>query len=359
MGSRRPTPPSFPPSRKSPPWRTGGRFVAMSCLALAACRLLGATQVGPVHPSAMVRGAVVPERFTFSTGCVRVIDGPCPPGDEDGIEARTVAWLDGARHSLHAALYELSLPSVTSSLLAARHRGVDVRVHVESDSRSSSNQARNFQILIAAGIPLTFDERPSLMHDKFIVRDGEAVWTGSANLTWPGVHLHYNEAVFVEDVRVAALYQDEFARLQGHREPDSDDEIHTVETPEVRIRVAFAARGPRETLLMEAIRAARREIRVAAFSLTHRGLVEALSERAAAGVAVEVVLDGRNARAAPAQEAARRLQNAGCRVSGAVQTPAPRPGCPLRTAFEPGHQDPPQAAGGRRAPGRDGERESQ
>lgn len=308
--------------------RRGARLVGLLVSSVVLGRLLALllARDGAVHPSRLASWSLAPERYAFQVGCVRVVDGPCDPGDPDGIEARTVEWMDQARHSLHAALYELSLPSVTATLIGAHQRGLDVRVHAETDGLESGSQRRCLGMLVAAGIPVTFDGRASLMHDKFVVRDGGGVWTGAANLTWPGVHLHYNEAVLVEDARVASLYEREFARLQaeagGLPDPAPEERgVAAVDAPGLGIRVAFAPEGPREALFLGAIAEARREIRVAAFSLTHRGLVAALAERAAAGVRVEVILDGRNARSGPAQEAVRCLGNAGCRVSTASGRP--------------------------------------
>jgi phosphatidylserine/phosphatidylglycerophosphate/cardiolipin synthase-like enzyme len=54
--------------------------------------------------------------------------------------------------------------------------------------------------------PIT-DRGGHLMHDKFIIRDGTTVWTGSGNVTNGGLHLKDNNYLIIEDQKAAAAYQ--------------------------------------------------------------------------------------------------------------------------------------------------------
>src|SRR5262249_45084313 len=62
------------------------------------------------------------------------------------------------------------------------------------------------------------DRGGHLMHNKFIVRDGTAVWGGSGNFTNGGLHLQDNNYFVVDNRRVAAAYQAIFDGLAtvGH-----------------------------------------------------------------------------------------------------------------------------------------------
>jgi len=57
-----------------------------------------------------------------------------------------------------------------------------------------------------------------LMHDKFIVRDGASVWTGSGNFTNGGLLLQDNNYLVIDSPAVAALYAKAFGdiRAPGH-----------------------------------------------------------------------------------------------------------------------------------------------
>lgn len=52
-----------------------------------------------------------------------------------------------------------------------------------------------------------FDASPLGSHAKFCIRDGEAAYIGSANLTGPGLHQHFEMGLLVSG-RVAAAMQD-------------------------------------------------------------------------------------------------------------------------------------------------------
>ncbi len=56
--------------------------------------------------------------------------------------------------------------------------------------------------------------QPSIFHQKFIVRDGMAVLTGSTNFTTTGVRKNLNHIVIVKDKLVAREYTREFRSIR-------------------------------------------------------------------------------------------------------------------------------------------------
>ena len=108
-------------------------------------------------------------------------------------------WWPGwreARKSLDLALYDLRLPGpvgdrVGDALRAARDRGVQVRIAFNDDTPEP--EPRPFEpppprteptLLEELGVPLAaIPGWRDLMHHKYVVRDGAAVWTGSTNWT--------------------------------------------------------------------------------------------------------------------------------------------------------------------------------
>ena len=155
---------------------------------------------------------------------------------EGGQQAEDVAsdlvdWLGAARESLDLALYDLRLPGavgdqVGDALRAARDRGVQVRIAFNQDEPEP--EPRPFEpppprtepsLLEQLGVPL----RPipgwrDLMHHKYVVRDGAAVWTGSTNWTLDSWEREENVLVAVESPALAAAYARNFAQLweRGH-----------------------------------------------------------------------------------------------------------------------------------------------
>ncbi|MBS1911146.1 MAG: T9SS type A sorting domain-containing protein [Bacteroidetes bacterium] len=140
----------------------------------------------------------------------------------------TLEELNTAKSSIDMAMYSLNTPRVVNALIAARARGVKVRViaHVENLSDSSNR----FGDLAQAGIPIITNPKAAqgeiqpLMHDKFFVIDARStappdahpvVITGSWNATQQQTYLDANNLVIVRDSAVAHAYLVEFEEMWG------------------------------------------------------------------------------------------------------------------------------------------------
>ena len=147
-------------------------------------------------------------------------DGGQRPADV----ARGIAgFLSLARTSLDLALYDVRFETdagalVLASLLAAAQRGVEVRllynvahpgpipVPPPPEATPDAIEALPVATRGIAGIP-------DLMHHKIVVRDGEAVWTGSTNWTDDSWSRQENVIVTVESHEIAYAYSLAFGQL--------------------------------------------------------------------------------------------------------------------------------------------------
>ena len=77
---------------------------------------------------------------------------------------------DSGRHGVCVRLKELE---------DAAHRGVEVRI--VADFKASEDRYSQIPILSRSGAPIRLDRRYEIMHDKFMVIDGDAIETGSFN----------------------------------------------------------------------------------------------------------------------------------------------------------------------------------
>jgi phosphatidylserine/phosphatidylglycerophosphate/cardiolipin synthase-like enzyme len=160
------------------------------------------------------------------------------PGGQSALDvARLVCGFVGeARRSLDIALYDVRLPGEPGDLVAgvlrdAAASGVTVRIayNANHDERAFPPPPRTRPELLEA---LPFPTRgipgiPDLMHHKYVVRDGEAVWTGSTNWTTDSWTLQENLVVLGRSPQLADEYTRNFQELwrfrdvgrSGHEEP--------------------------------------------------------------------------------------------------------------------------------------------
>ena len=247
------------------------------------------------------------------------------PQEEEKAKARLLFLMEGAKESLQGAFYEFRDLEVARGLLEAKRRGVRVEIYGESDYRQdfrrylvaaslgqTQEPPRVAQAALRervrpisidceeiAGIPVCFDEREGFMHHKFLVVDGKAVWTGSANMTWNAFARNNENSLLLPSPTLAAGYLEEFQALFGGEKMGLGKPVaFRLEDPLVEGTAYFSPKGGAEgrEALLQAVRKAQKEILVAAFVLTDREVVEALEDAHRRGVALKVLLETRNLR---------------------------------------------------------------
>jgi len=107
------------------------------------------------------------------------------PGDD--IEGLLTDAVDKARRQVLVQAYILTSKPLTKSLIAARKRGVDVRVLVDAGQLNKLGHER-IAAMLAAGVTVREETRYKSAHNKVIVIDAAGadatVITGSYNFTW-------------------------------------------------------------------------------------------------------------------------------------------------------------------------------
>ncbi len=136
--------------------------------------------------------------------------------------------------------------------------------------------------------------RSGLMHNKFMVADGERIWTGSCNLTRTGTRFNDNHVIVLESKELAENYTKEWEEIADKRHGKrfawptphprvtvGDTEIQNYFTPEDDVRGA----------LISEMNKATNEIAIMAFSFTDPEITEAVRRAIARDVRVVIVLD--------------------------------------------------------------------
>ncbi len=209
------------------------------------------------------------------------------------IAARLEAFLGAAEKTLDLALYDVRLPGpvgdrIAAALRDASERGVRVRIAIQGpDSTppghtSAPPQTRPDILAQAGGMVRAIDGDGDLMHHKYVVRDGRALWSGSTNWTLDSWTLQENVIVTTESAELAGSFERDFQGLwsRGHLEGTGG-----FDAPRVAVGGAFArpwfcpGRG-RELAHQIAARIdrAERRIRICSPVLTSAPVLAALAE---------------------------------------------------------------------------------
>jgi phosphatidylserine/phosphatidylglycerophosphate/cardiolipin synthase-like enzyme len=163
-------------------------------------------------------------------------------------------------------------------------------------SKSDTLLIRNaINIVKRAKITIIGDERPAIMHDKFVVVDGRAVWTGSWNFTDGDTYRLNNNAIKIVSQQLAQNYTAEFEKMFvqrtfGPSKPAGGTEpLLTLQS--VPIENYFAPEYGVADKIVARIKQAMLSIHFLAFSFTSDPIGSAMLARAKAGVSVSGVFE--------------------------------------------------------------------
>jgi len=219
-----------------------------------------------------------------------------PGGDPLEMARRISSFLGEATRSLDLALYDVRLPGepgdiVAAALREASERGVGVRIAYNADhperlffpppprTKPELLEALPFATCGIPGIP-------DLMHHKYVVRDGESVWTGSMNWTTDSWTLQENVVlVAAQAPALAAEFARNFDELWSTRNVDASghQDPRPLDVDGRKTRAWFTP-GHGEELshrIAKAIGSARRRVRIASPVITAGPVLGTLAEVAA------------------------------------------------------------------------------
>lgn len=212
---------------------------------------------------------------------------------QTGMEVALLNLINNATTSLDMAIYGLNRQSIVDALIAAHVRGVTVRV-VGDDEAATVSYQPYYQMLTDAGIPIVTDSSLSIIeHNKFLVVDGQIVWTGSTNWTDTGFTLNANNSVVITDTTLAAVYTTEFSEMwngnfQGAK---TDNTAHLFNYNGLQLESYFSPTDLVAFEVWDELAEADETIHFAMFFWTDDLLTNRVIERLGAGVAVNGMFD--------------------------------------------------------------------
>jgi phosphatidylserine/phosphatidylglycerophosphate/cardiolipin synthase-like enzyme len=206
-------------------------------------------------------------------------------------------FLGAARRSLDLALYDFDLTQdaaalVGGALTAAAKRGIAVRLLFNVDHEAPipvpPPPKGPPSLIDALEVPTKpIAGEPDLMHHKYVIRDAEAVWTGSTNWTDDSWSRQENVIAVVHSERVAAAYAKDFEQLWTTEivAESGDIDPNPINLGGRRVRTWFSpGRGEATaTRFAHRIARAKRRIRIASPVITSAPILGALAEAVSDG----------------------------------------------------------------------------
>ncbi|WP_083910483.1 phospholipase D family nuclease [Effusibacillus pohliae] len=121
--------------------------------------------------------------------------------------------IDSAKSSLDIAIYSITKDDIRDAIIAAKKRGVKVRMITDHQEAQGKYQAEDLKRLREAGIPIKENTHSGLMHLKVTIADQSLVTTGSYNYTVAASTTNDEVLVVLRDPSIAKDWEKQFERM--------------------------------------------------------------------------------------------------------------------------------------------------
>jgi len=222
----------------------------------------------------------------------------------NGIDVPLVDAIGQIQNTLDIAAFEMNNPLIVAAIMDAHERGVTVQM-VTDDEHGLEDKDGIVQGMKDAGIAVVDDSRSALMHNKFMIMDSAAVWTGSWNYTINGTYRNNNNALVMQNAQAVAAYQAEFDEMfkKGEFGPRStDDGLIQFTESGTDVSILFASEGNVIEAVANEVLKAKSDIRFMTFVFSSDSLAEAMLEMVAKpNINVQGIFENRNSTASWSQ----------------------------------------------------------
>ncbi len=193
-----------------------------------------------------------------------------------GVQERMTALIDGAQDSLDIAMYLWTVKPLADRVVAAKNRGVDVRVLLDPD-HDGNNAVR--PIFTQGGVNVR--NAPSLYsfsHAKYMIVDGKAAVIMSMNFNVDAMNRERNYGMVDRDADdvadVQAIFDQDWA-MAGQETPRPADLECTrlvVSPTNSKVRILEHIRGAKDTLELQIMYLSETDVRDAVIAAKQRGV---------------------------------------------------------------------------------------
>jgi phosphatidylserine/phosphatidylglycerophosphate/cardiolipin synthase-like enzyme len=129
-------------------------------------------------------------------------DEPC--------DLKLARFVRDAQKSLDIAIYDITLDQLVHEILV-KSKKIPVRIVV--DQRQSKGQHSLVRLLVKAGANIRYGRQRGIMHNKFIVRDGAMIETGSFNYSNNAYKNNHENQVYLAHPQVVERFSKRFDEI--------------------------------------------------------------------------------------------------------------------------------------------------
>lgn len=231
----------------------------------------------------------------------------------DAVMTRLTTFIRAAKQCLDFAVYDMrfSDPLKTQVVSALHERtgsGVQIRFCYDGDKPPQPNVAAGQDpapagtgaFVQSLGYPWRRIAGMKLMHNKFILRDRQSVWTGSTNMTDDAFTLMENNILEIDSSPLANYYAQDFEQLWEKENFDNTGKIQTVPVPltfsgqsaDARAMFSPGCGLEIDSEVAKRVRSAQRRVRICSLLINSGTLISALGDLFRGGrVAVDGIYD--------------------------------------------------------------------
>jgi len=235
---------------------------------------------------------------------------PDPPDQTAyGLDRVVIADMNAARQTIDVTTFDLDQPTLVDALVAAKQRGVQVRIVTDQTNGSQDLPAaqsptgkkyESLPVLQAANIPVVNGGRSNgLMHNKMVIIDGAILYMGSWNLSYNDTFRNNNNLLRITSQRLIANYQAKFNELFVDKQFGTKAKVgaltQQMTLDGVPVENYFSPVDNVVPKVVNKINGAQKSVKFMIFTFTHADVGNAMIARAKAGVKVEGVYENRSA----------------------------------------------------------------
>jgi len=132
------------------------------------------------------------------------------PQDEI-IKSKIIPLINSSTSYVYMPIFYLTHKELTSSLIEAKKRGVDVKIIIDATNAHAKYTVH--KLLRASGIPVKTENKAGKLHSKLIVIDDKYSIIGSMNFTKSGEKYNDENVIIIENPEIAKYIKSTFIYL--------------------------------------------------------------------------------------------------------------------------------------------------